>query len=69
MDSVSGESTGPPLLLVDVRSEEEVAVSTIPGALHIAAVEDKTQPHGWWVVEHSQLLGGPRNSRRGCGSS
>jgi hypothetical protein len=49
MDSVGGESTGVPLLLVDVRGEEEMAVSAIPGALHLPAAEDKTQPHGWWV--------------------
>jgi hypothetical protein len=51
MDSVGGESTAVPLLLVDVRGEEEMAVSAIPGALHLPATEDKTQPHGWWVNE------------------
>ena len=47
-----------PTLLVDVRSAEELGVSSIPGALHILAVPDasatygfKIEGEGGWVPE------------------
>uniref|UniRef100_A0A7S3VP16 Calmodulin n=1 Tax=Dunaliella tertiolecta TaxID=3047 RepID=A0A7S3VP16_DUNTE len=46
MDAVTGNSESP-MLLVDVRSEEEVLVSTIPGAIHCPAEKDDSLPHGW----------------------
>eukprot|EP00983_Pelagomonas_calceolata_P051974 1142642-Pelagomonas_calceolata.AAC.18 len=51
MDAVTGNSESP-MLLVDVRSEEEVLVSTIPGAIHCPAEKDDSLPHGWWVCVH-----------------
>ncbi len=48
IDWVDGASvSSAPLLLVDVRSHEEVSVSTLPGALHLPVQEDSSEPLGW----------------------
>ena len=51
IDAVShaGQPGAPALLLLDVRAAEEVEISAIPGAVHVATREDATAPLGWWV--------------------
>ncbi len=46
IDAVDGTGHSQ-LLLIDVRGAEEVAVSTLPGALHVPVVEDEAAALGW----------------------
>lgn len=46
MDALTGNSSIP-MLLIDVRSQEEVEVSTIPGAVHCPAFEQAGLTLGW----------------------
>lgn len=50
VDAVDAGSGVTPLLLVDVRTEEEWAVSAMPGALHLPVQEDPGSTMGWWVA-------------------
>lgn len=39
----------PQVLLIDVRTQEEIEVSGIPGAIHAPAVANASAVRGWWV--------------------
>jgi hypothetical protein len=46
----AGSGAGLPMLLVDVRTQEEVDVSSIPGSIHCPAVQEASMQHGWCVL-------------------
>jgi hypothetical protein len=54
IDIVDGGNVGSQLLLIDVRSEGEVGVSCLPGALHVPVHQDPGSALGWWV-QHCML--------------